>query len=267
MEREQPVDIRSADNQTIKLVRSLRQRKTREAERLFVVEGERLVGEALARGMQPAALLIREDKRDYAKSLATRFREVPPFRIVATRLFDSISDTVTSQGVIALLPIPQSSIPDVERPLIVVADRIADPGNLGTLIRVAAGAGADALVLTPGSVDPYNPKVVRAGMGAHFQIPLIWFDAAVRTWLTSSCANRVIADASGEADYVGIDWNEPSALIVGPETGEFSVGARALATTSARIPLAEGIESLNAAIAGAVMLFEASRQRRNAQTP
>jgi RNA methyltransferase, TrmH family len=146
----------------------------------------------------------------------------------------------------------------------VVGDRISDPGNLGTLIRVSAGAGAAAVVLTEGSVDPYNSKVVRAGMGAHFQLPLFWLDNEIRTWIETTCVNRILADANGHEDYDLLNWNAPSAIILGPETGGFSEEARDLATATARIPLAGGIESLNAAIAGAVMLFEANRQRRAA---
>jgi TrmH family RNA methyltransferase len=181
---------------------------------------------------------------------------------VEARVFDSIAETVTPQGVIAVLGIPEPKIPESKQPLIVVADRISNPGNLGTLIRVSAGAGATAVVLTEGSVDPYNSKVVRAGMGAHFQVPLIWLDDEVRVWIEGTCANRVLADASGNENYDLLDWNAPSALILGPETGGFSNVARDLSTTTARIPVASGIESLNAAIAGAVMLFEANRQRR-----
>ena len=261
-EQDEPAIIRSSDNQTIKLVRSLRQRKTREAERLFVLEGLRLVSEALTRGFQPKAVLLREDKEALARELAGLGGQLLAYRLVEARVFDSIAETVTPQGVIAVLGIPEPKIPENEQPLVVVADRISDPGNLGTLIRVSAGAGATAVVLTEGSVDPYNSKVVRAGMGAHFQVPLFWLDDELRVWIERTCVNRVLADANGNEDYDLFDWNAPSALILGPETGGFSNVARDLSTATARIPVAGGIESLNAAIAGAVMLFEANRQRR-----
>jgi TrmH family RNA methyltransferase len=259
---EQPAVICSADNQTIKLVRSLRQRKTREAERLFVVEGVRLVDEVLARGLRPKALLIREDRVDLVDQLSGRRSTPLEYRVVEPKLFDSVAETVTPQGVLAVLAIPDQSIPKTDVPLIVVADQIRDPGNLGTLIRVSAGAGATALVITEGSVDPYNSKVVRSAMGAHFQIPLLWLDDETSDWIRDACPNRVLADAGGERDYDHIDWTVSSTLIVGPETGEFSEQARNLANVIARIPLTGEIESLNAAIAGAVMLFEANRQRR-----
>jgi TrmH family RNA methyltransferase len=265
MQYEEPAVIRSGDNQTIKLVRSLRQRKTREAERLFVLEGVRLVSEALSHGIHPRAVLLREDMEALVQQLAAPGGHAIDYRFVAAKLFDSIAETVTPQGVIAVVGIPEPKIPKTKQPLIVVADRISDPGNLGTLIRVSAGAGAAAVVLTKGTVDPYNPKVVRAGMGAHFHIPLLWLDDDVQAWIETTCVNRVIADATGEEDYDLVNWNAPSALILGPETGGFSNEARELATVTARIPLAGGIESLNAATAGAVMLFEANRQRRAAQ--
>jgi TrmH family RNA methyltransferase len=256
-QHDEPAIIRSSDNQTIKLVRSLRQRKTRETERLFVLEGLRLVSEALTHGLQPKAVLLREDKEALARELAGPGSQLLAYRLVEARVFDSIAETVTPQGVIAVLGIPEPKIPESEQPLIVVADRISDPGNLGTLIRVSAGAGATAVVLIEGSVDPYNSKVVRAGMGAHFQVPLFWLDDELRVWIERT-------DANGNEDYDLLDWNAPSALILGPETGGFSNEARDLSTATARIPVAGGIESLNAAIAGAVMLFEANRQRRAA---
>jgi TrmH family RNA methyltransferase len=259
---DQPAVIRGADNQTVKLVRSLRQRKTREAERLFVVEGKRLVHEALARGARPRTVLVSESELHLGLDLAYPDGQPVNYRLVETRLFDSLSDTVTPQGILAVLPIPELSIPRTDCALVIVADRMSDPGNLGTLIRVSAGAGATAVVLTEISVDPYNPKVVRAGMGAHFHVPLLWLDDVVRGWIESTCENRVLAEASSDLDYDHVDWTVPSAILVGPETGGFSDEARNLATSSARIPLASDVESINAAVAGAVMLFEANRQRR-----
>jgi TrmH family RNA methyltransferase len=135
------------------------------------------------------------------------------------------------------------------------------------LIRVSAGAGATAVVLTEISVDPYNPKVVRAGMGAHFHVPILWLDDKVRGWIEKTCANRVLAEAGSNIDYDQVYWTVPSVVLVGPETGGFSDEARNLATSSARIPLAGDVESINAAVAGAVMLFEANRQRRRAAGP
>jgi TrmH family RNA methyltransferase len=139
---------------------------------------------------------------------------------------------------------------------------MSDPGNLGTLLRVAAGAGATAVLLSQGTVDPYNPKVVRAGMGAHFRVPVRWFDEEAKSRIVATMPSRVLADAGGDVNYEEVDWTRSVAVLLGPETGGFSAEITELATIRARIPLQNTLESLNAAIAGAVMLFEASRQRR-----
>jgi TrmH family RNA methyltransferase len=257
-----PSVIRSSDNPTIKLVRSLRQRKTREAERLFVIEGDRLVADMLSFGLHPKLVLVREDQFDKVSDVLCVAQEPLELRVVDRRLFDSLSDTVTPQGILAI--VPYLELPEIEtkRPLVVVVDSISDPGNLGTLLRVVAGAGATAVYLTDGTVDPYNPKVVRAGMGAHFRVPIRWLDDDAKTRFVSNMPTRVLADAGGELKYDDVDWTGPTVLLLGPETGGFSEEIAELATARARIPLQNTLESLNAAVAGAIMLFEASRQRR-----
>jgi TrmH family RNA methyltransferase len=261
----QPPVIRSADNQTIKLVRSLRQRKSRETERLFLVEGLQMVSDALAAGIRPRIVLVREDQPEIASQLSLSRDRFFKYRLVGVKLFNSLAETMTPQGVLAVFSIPSPPVHPTENPLVVIADRIRDPGNLGTLIRLSAAASATAVVLIEGTVDPYNGKVVRAGMGAHFHLPLYWLDEGIRDWIILVCPNRVAADAEGDRAYDEVDWTQPSAIIVGPETGGFSNAALELSTSTARIPISSNVESLNAAMAGAVILFEANRQRRAAR--
>ena len=253
--------IRSPGNQTLAFVRSLGRRETRAAERAFVVEGRRAVADALAAGAAPRILLLREgDEAAFPDADA-----IPAARrrVVAPRLFDALADTVTPQGVLAVFPFPEPDppTPPGAPPLALVLDRIRDPGNLGTLLRAAAGAGVAAVYLA-GAVDPFNPKVVRAGMGAHFRVPLRPLDAAATADLTATFPLRVAAAAAAAAAYDAVDWRQPAALIVGSEAEGVGPEVAALATTAAAIPLAPGVESLNAAVAGAVILFEAARQRR-----
>jgi TrmH family RNA methyltransferase len=266
MERRADIDatsiIRSTDNPTIKLVRSLRQRKSREAERLFVVEGDRLVKDMLACGVYPKLILVREDDLHKISVLSSLARDALEFRIIDRKLFDSLSDPVTPQGILAVVPLLELTVSETEQPLAVVVDAMNDPGNLGTLLRVAAGAGATVVYLSKGTVDPYNPKVVRAGMGAHCRVPIRWLDEDAASRMTATMPTRVLADAGGEVSYDEIDWTGPAAVLLGPETGGFSEDITELATIRVRIPLQNTLESLNVAVAGAVMLFEASRQRR-----
>jgi TrmH family RNA methyltransferase len=152
-------------------------------------------------------------------------------------------------------------------PLYVIADGIQDPGNFGTILRSATAIDATAVLLLPGTVDPYNGKVVRAAMGAHFRVPIVPFDSSWREELIAICPTRVLAEADAPAIYDEVNWNAPAAVIVGSEAHGPSEDGRSLATTSARIPLLNGVESLNAGVAASIMLFEAARQRRLPQKP
>lgn len=250
--------IRGSSNRTLVFVRSLQRRDRRARERAFVVEGARAVGDALLSGARPRLLLLREGDHPPIPAL-------PPtsdVRVVAARLFDDLSDTVTPQGLLAVFPFPDPKPPLTPTPLALVLDRIRDPGNLGTLLRAAAGAGAGAVFLSAESVDPFNPKAVRAGMGAHFRVPLRPLDDSGMVHLRERYPLRVVAVAEGDRSYDALDWRQPAALIVGSEADGIGPEVAVLGTTTAAIPLAPGVESLNAAVAGAVILFEAARQRR-----
>ena len=253
--------IRSPANPTLRFVRSLQRRRTRRQERAFVVEGPRAIADALATGARPTVLLLREDATfDLAP---TPSQDAPaPLRRVAPALFDGLADTVTPQGVLAVFPFPDVAQTTPGAPLFLVLDRLRDPGNVGTLLRTAAGAGVTTVYLTPESVDPYNPKTVRAAMGAHFRLPIRDLAATETERLVDTCPLRVVADASSTLPYDALDWTQPALLVVGSEADGPSDDTRRLATKFASIPLAAGVESLNAAVAGSIILFEAARQRR-----
>jgi TrmH family RNA methyltransferase len=171
----------------------------------------------------------------------------------------AVSDTVTPQGIVGVLPLPTlRSAPRSDLHLIL--DEVRDPGNLGAILRVAAGAGVGQVWLTPGTVDPFNAKTLRAGMGAHFRVPLAWGDwGQIGEALGHS--QMWLADSAGERSYSEVDWIQPGALIIGGEAQGAGAAAQAAATGRIRIPLAGGVESLNAAVAAGIILFEAVRQR------
>jgi TrmH family RNA methyltransferase len=250
--------IRAAGNPTIAFVRSLHRRDRRHTERAFVVEGRLAIADALATGAVPRLVLIRDGDPDPMASLPPGIQA----RRVAAKLFDRLSDVVTPQGMLAVFPFPDLPVRATPAPFYLVLDRLRDPGNLGTLLRAAAGAGVDAAFLAAETVDPYNPKVVRAGMGAHFRLPLRTLDAAAREEIVARCPIRVVATGQATMSYDAIDWRQPAALIIGSEAAGVGAGGLALGTVAAAIPLAAGVESLNAGVAGAVILFEAARQRR-----
>jgi len=224
--------ITSPSNPKIQYVRALARRRTRQRERRFIAEGVRLLEEALRAGTVPALVFFT----------------------------GSMSDTQTPQGILAVLPFPQIA-PPPDPSLLLIVDGMRDPGNLGTLLRTAEAAGVQEVFLAPGTVDLYNPKVVRGAMGAHFRLPIRaqdWAEIAD----AASGMQVLLADVRGEQVYDSVDWRVPSALIVGGEAEGASVRARELAVTRVSIPMRGGTESLNAAVAAAIILFEAARQRR-----
>ncbi|MCC2628824.1 MAG: putative rRNA methyltransferase tsnR [Thermomicrobiales bacterium] len=243
--------ITSAANPAIALVRSLARRDRRAAEGAFVVEGRRAVNDALQTGAIPRLLLVRQDEPESWRDLS--LPAAVHARVVERRLFDRLSDVQTPQGILAVFPFPNVAFPpDDPAPLALVIDRLRDPGNLGTLLRSAAGAGVNAVYLSPETVDPWNPKVVRAGMGAHFRVPLITLDG-------------VVASVAAARPYDASDWTGAAALVIGGEAEGVGPELKAWGTEEVGIPLLHGVESLNAAAAGAVILFEAARQRRLAR--
>lgn len=255
--------IASNSNPGIKAVRSLQRRKIRQQERAFVVEGTRAVHDVLDAGMVPRAVYVRDD---FAIDEVTGLPHSVPVRRVLGSVFDTLTDVPHPQGILAVVPmLPEPDLPEPtadNAPLVLIVDAVRDPGNLGTLLRSAAGAGADHAVITPETVDPYHPRAVRAAMGAHARVPF-----SHRTWdeLTENLRGYdivALADASADADYDRVSWLPSTALIVGGEAFGPTVAAKRIAGMRVAIPLADGVESLNAGVAGSLLLFEAARQRR-----
>lgn len=257
--------ITSPDNAHVKYARSLHTKRARTRDKRYLLEGLRLVGHALDAGHRPAlAFYTAEFAAGPGEGLVRALHAADtPTWLATPAVMARIADTVTPQGIAAVLPIPDPPPLPAEASLLLVLDEIRDPGNLGTILRTAQAAGVDAVLLTPGCVDPYAPKVVRAGMGAHLQLALYpdtpW-DEILR--LTAG-TRRVLAEAAAPRTLWDWDWTAPTTLIVGSEAHGAGQEARAAVEASLRLPMAEGTESLNAAIATAVFLFEAQRQRQH----
>lgn len=251
--------ISSPQNERVKLVRMLQQQgKARRKQQRLVLEGARLMADALDAGARPDfALHVAEVDAPGtpAHAMLERLRaDQRPVFEVTPDLMAALSDTETPQGVLGVFPLPELPVPD-DPALIVVADGWRDPGNLGTLIRTGA-AGVDLLLLTRGTVDPTNPKAIRAAMGAHYRVPLrtLDWDSIAASYPT----HRVyLADAAGDTLYTAIDWRAPSIIVVGGEAHGFGAAAARVPHTRVRIPMAPGAESLNAAIAAGVLIFAA----------
>lgn len=252
--------VRSRQNPIYKQIRSLLRRDRRHQERAFLVEGPRFIADAIAAGATPTLVALSESYASDAAWLDTLPRSP---RILDDELFGSLADTVTSQGAIAVFPFPAIEPPTGRSPFILIADGIQDPGNLGTLIRSAAGAGATQVVTLSGTVDPWSPKTVRAAAAAHFLVPVATMTLDELTTTLGEGCLVVAADAAGDTPYDEVDLTGSLAIIVGSEGSGLSAGTRALGPLPIAIPLDAGLESLNAGVAGSIVCFEASRQRRN----
>jgi RNA methyltransferase, TrmH family len=254
--------ITSSQNPKIKLARALtgRPKERREAE-AFLAEGVRLVEEAFAANWSVRFVLYSDELSERGKKLMEKLEDKKiDIEKVESRLLQSLSETETSQGIIAVLN--DSVIPIAESPnFILIPDSIREPGNLGTLLRTADAAGVEAVLIPPETTDAFGPKVVRAGMGAHFRLPI-----HTMSWdEIRECAKSLqifLADMDGQSCWE-TDFRQPLALIVGGEAEGASEQARKLANASVRIPMAGKTESLNAAVAGSVLMFEVMRQRKN----
>lgn len=255
--------IVSTANPRVKFLRSLRDSsRERRRERSMFLEGVRLVSDALAAGAPPRLVLYAPDqlqRTPEGEALLARLVGQPSCYAASSAVVAAVSDTQHPQGVVAAFPWPELA----PRPgLRLVLDAVQDPGNVGALLRSAEAAGVGLVLCSQGAADVYAPKVLRAAMGAHFNLPI----RADLDWETiraelSSCPSIYAAEANAAMPYYAADWTQPAALIIGNEAHGISAEGLACATHRIGIPMVGRAESLNAAIAGSVILFEALRQR------
>ena len=254
--------ITSVQNTRIKWVRSLqtssRERRQSDA---FVVEGARMAEEALESGSLPQLVLYTEEFEKRAAAVLQKFTSIDTtLEAVSPHVMKSASDTQHPQGILVVLPLV-SFLPPDSPDLVLIPDCMRDPGNMGSMMRSAAAAGVDAVFIPPESVDPYAPKVLRAAMGAHFKLPIarMGWDEIARQ-LESM---RVFTASAHEGkSYDQVDMTQPLALIIGGEAAGASIEAGRLTSEYITIPMPGEIESLNAAAAAGILLFEAVRQRK-----
>ncbi|AFM17373.1 rRNA methylase [Mycolicibacterium chubuense NBB4] len=230
----------------------------------FLAEGPNLVEAALRRGVVYEVFAT--------ETAAERFRTLlsgVPVELVTDRAAKALSDTVTPVGLVAVCAMPDVSLDDViaDRPtLVAVPVGISEPGNAGTLIRVADAMGVDAVVLAGPSVDPYNGKCLRASAGSIFSIPVVADpDASSVVHRLKDAGLQVLATVvDGDVSLDDADLSGPTAWLFGPEAHGLPAEVASLATGRVHIPMAGGAESLNVASAAAICLHETARQRRAA---
>ena len=280
--------ITSPSNPRISKLKDLHTTRGRKKSGLFLMEGLNLLEALLDASVLPAEVYYQPaylQRTPKGKVLLARLLSTPGLGDeqlieVSERVIEAISDTVTSQGVVGVLPLAaftekatqvrrsqrDSTTAIIQRPALLILDDIADPGNMGTILRTALATDVDTVLLTPKCVDCYSPKVVRAAAGSHLFLPIVsdisWSVIAERAH--THCQNEggvLLAEANGTVVYYKQDLAQPFALIIGNEAHGPSAEAHNLATTNITIPLANGVESLNAAMATGIILYEAVRQR------
>jgi TrmH family RNA methyltransferase len=260
--------ISSRDNSLLRLARSVRDGKKRD---LIFVEGLRLCEEALRSGLSIDAVIVSGElvSKEKAATLITELSQVSKrIASVSEQLLESISYTKTPQGIVLLAARPPSSqehlaVNQKEQSLIVMMHRINNPVNVGAILRTAEAAGATGAIATQNTTDPFSPKSLRGAMGSAFRLP-IWFGATYAealTWCRDRGIQTICADVHASTGYAEVDWLLPSALILGPETSGLSPEEIGAANEAVRIPMKDSAESLNVAVAGGILLYEAMRQR------
>ncbi len=256
-----PVDITSVSNPRIKRLIGLRDRRARDRESLFVVEGATNIDRAVASSFRP-----REMYYD-----PTVFDD-PPYQADVVLTVDRVAlDRASyrgrSQGVIGVFDqfdLTLSVLKTAPEPLIVVIEAIEKPGNLGAVLRTADAVGADAVIAADPTTDPFNPNVIRASTGALFSVPFAVDDlGSVGQWLRDRAIRIVAADPNAPTDLWEADLTGPCALLVGSEHSGLSIEARDIADVLVSIPMRGTADSLNASVATAVLAYEALRQRRH----
>lgn len=268
-------DITSRQNPLVKRFRRVRSGLERHH---ILIEGVRLLEEAISAGVHfdCVAFTSELETNERGISLHDELRRVPCRGArMTSQLLDYVADTDSPQGVAAIVSRPFFTLDDVFAPspqLIIVADGLQDPGNLGTIIRTAEAAGASGVVTTAGTVNPYSAKAVRASMGSAFRLPIAagpkWTEIAeklkasnTRVIVAESPAAMKSKDAFQSRPFSAVDMKSSVAIVLGNEGSGPSEPAMSTASEFVYVPMAEGVESLNVSVAAAVLMYEAARQR------
>ncbi|OGC15353.1 hypothetical protein A3J90_02240 [candidate division WOR-1 bacterium RIFOXYC2_FULL_37_10] len=240
------------------------QKKLRQETLLFVAEGEKLVLEALTFGKIKFILFSKESPI----VLSAQKKGIENFRI-SQKEMDKISSVETSQGILAVCKNPSYDFDSIFNPvqssvsLILFPVEIQDPGNLGTMIRTVDAVNGSGMIISRGTVEPYNPKVVRSTMGSIFRVPIVEIKeiSSFLKKLKDKGINIVGTDLNTEKTHWEVDFKKPTVLLIGNESSGLSSEALELCDETIKIPIPGKAESLNAAMAASIILYEAVRQR------
>jgi TrmH family RNA methyltransferase len=247
--------LTSRQHPLLKRLATLQTKKGRREEGLFLIEGPKLLGEAIAAGLEPETILATPEQ-------AGEWADHPAFQPVSVEVMAKVATTDTPPPVLAAAPLLQAS-PLNSADCLVFLDDLQDPGNVGTIFRVAEAAAVDQILLSPSCVDPHNPKVVRSTMGSLFRLPWqqVSDTAATLTKLRDAGWQLVATTLDASVRMDRQQWGAKVVLLIGQEGRGLSDTCRDLATDHVYIPMCAPVESLNAAVATSTLLYELWRQR------
>lgn len=257
--------ISSTSNAQIKELEKLQKRaKLRKETKTFVVEGFKMVEEASDRIQKVYISESCFEKEADKRNLAEKYH----YEVVSDKVFLEVSDTMSPQGILAIVKMPEYTIETMlqkENPLLLLLEDLRDPGNLGTIMRTAEGAGVDGVILSKDSVDLFNPKVVRSTMGSIFRVPFLYVEDFRGTLNELKKKNIALYSThlKGTNTYTEENYKKSCGIIIGNEANGIQDDTAAMTDYLVKIPMEGSLESLNAAIAAALMMYEVYRQRRN----
>lgn len=260
--------ITSTSNQQMKMIVQLNKKaKARRELRAFVVEGIKLCLETPAHLLR-SVYVAESFLRDTAHMDLLEQRGIA-YEVVADHVFEKVCDTNTPQGVLAIVQMPEYSFEALvsgAHPRLLVLEDIQDPGNLGTMFRTGEGAGISGIIMSRGTVDLFHPKTVRATMGSIYRVPFFVTEDVCETIrkLHKQGVTTYAAHLKGEKFYDEFDYRRACAFLIGNEGNGLSAKTSALASEYLKIPMEGSLESLNAAMAAGILMYEAHRQARSA---
>ena len=258
------IELAAANSNVTRLRRLQRRRAVREAEGCIVVEGVHGVRDAL-RAQRVESIFVRAGDQSTVHDLLDPVDASIPIYVLDAKTFDGVATTVAPQAALAVVAWHPATIDDIafDRGPVIVLDGVADPGNVGTIVRVADAAGACAVFAGPRTADVTAPKVVRSAAGSLLRVPVVTSlaTASAIVELQARSVRCVGAVARGATAYDESDWSSPVALVMGSEAHGIDDVVGALLDGRVSIDMAPGAESLNVAVACAVLVFEIRRQR------
>lgn len=256
--------ITSTSNPQVKRLLQLQKKsKARNEENVFIVEGLRMFVEVPEERVEKVYISESLYNKKKQELKLDRF----PLEILSDSVFGHVSDTKTPQGILCVVKQEKYNIDqllEIENPHFMVLDNLQDPGNLGTIVRTAEGAGVDAVFLSKESVDIYNPKTIRSTMGSIYRMPVLYVDDLLELLeiFKQKDIKSYAAHLEGKQSYDKEDYRCGTAILIGNEGNGLRNEVAECADIWVQIPMQGKVESLNAAIAASVLMFEVSRQRR-----